>query len=253
MEKPNNQGAVHFKPRCLILLLMFVCSQLKGATTSKILWGYVHFPPLTYKAKDGNVTGKLAELTKDSLSAAGVTYEAIEYPNRRIFSLLREGKIEFGAFTRSFIANSNAYIVSEFPVSSIQLRAYWIGNKRQIETENDLIEQRIILLSAYTYGGLTSFFNDPANKVTVVANMEQHDRAFEALLLGRGDYVLDYKGPSKLALDNMNLPDLNSSLLKNLDVYFVIHKNVTDAEQIMTKLEAFILSQNNPVQIKEND
>ena len=237
------------KAKLFALTILLICFHADGVTMSKVKWGYAHFPPLTFKSESGDITGDLAELTKQSLLAAGVKYEAIEYPNRRIYSLLNEGKIDFGVFTRSFISNPNDFIISQFAVSQIELRAYWVGQKTEIKTPEDLIGQRVILLSAYTYGGLRAFFNDPANKVTVVANMEQHDRAFEALNLGRGDYVLDYTGPSRLALNDLTIDNLQSSVLSKLDVYFIIHKSVNDAKAIMQSLDAHYLSTHRHSQI----
>lgn len=228
----------------LALLSFIACLSVQNAQASdrKLLWGYVNFPPFTSKGPNGHVQGFLADAAHNVLINSGVEYDAVQFPNRRIHSLFNTGDIEFGLFALSFVSEPAEFEISRFPVSRVELRAYWTGDKPAINKIEDLNGKRIILLSAYTYGGLRTHFFKPANEIEVVANLEKHDRAFEALRLGRGDYLLNYRGPSEVTLKDTSINELQYSVITTLDVHFILSKRFDNAAEVMREMENQFMS-----------
>ena len=202
-----------------------------------LVWGYVHFPPFTSQGKDGQVEGFLADITLQVLKEENIPFSAVELPNRRALTLINSGDIHFGVFSKSFMDNTDDFVLSKFPVSQVELRAYWTGKKPEIIHPSDLNGKKLILLTAYTYGGLRDYFQDPLNGISVVANIEQHHRAFQALKIGRGEYLLNYRGPATRSLQQIDVPDLKFSPLKTIDIYFMINKGYQNAAAVMARME----------------
>ena len=220
----------------ILLIAVLVFTPMVKAQ-QPLIWGYVHFPPFTSQDDNGRAQGFLADITTDVLKRAEIPYSAIELPNRRAKALINSGEIHFGLFTKSFIQEPREFVTSDFAISQIELRAFWTGQTDPVRDKRDLIGKKLILMTAYTYGGLRKFFENPANDITIIANVEQHHRAFQALKVGRGDYLLDYRGPSLRALNNMNVPDIKFSTLSTIDIYFVMHKSYPQAQNTINKMQ----------------
>jgi len=53
------------------------------------------------------------------------------------------------------------------------------------------------MIAGYPYGNGNGngreYIENMGDKITIISNVENHTRAFESLVLGRGDYMLGYK------------------------------------------------------------
>jgi polar amino acid transport system substrate-binding protein len=93
----------------------------------------------------------------------------------------------------------------------------------------------VLLIAGYRYGNGRKYI--ASNKITITSNVENHIRAFESLVLGRADYMLGYEAPAKTALGPRTINNLQNSLVKEIEVFFVINKQTNNAENIMRRLE----------------
>lgn len=219
-------------------LLLTVCQLPQNSAVAESLrWGYLYFPPFTYEDKNQVAQGSLAEIVKKVASKANISVSSVQYPNRRAYKMVDEGIINFAVMIKSRTVNSETHFISQFPVSKYKLNAYWIGKKKPIKQFEELQDSSVILIAGYRYGYGRKYIEDKDNKVTITSNVENHTRAFESLVLGRADYMLGYEGPAQIALGTHTIDNLQTSLLKEFDVYFVLTKETKNAENIMRRLE----------------
>jgi len=57
------------------------------------------------------------------------------------------------------------------------------------------------------------------------------------LVLGRAEYILGYEGPAEIALNSQTIDNLQNSLVRKFEVFFVLTKDIKDAANIMRRLE----------------
>lgn len=231
---------------CLLLLLAYPLTH--SHANEPVVWGYGHFPPYLSVRQDGQPQGPYAELVREVFSHAGIEYQTAHAPNRRTRQSINAGRVEFAIGPVTSIDNPHKFYLSKVPVANIELRAYWLGRKDPIKQVADLKGQSVILIASYGYSGLRSYIEDPVNEVRLSVDVEDHKRALLALSINRGNYMLGYRKPTELVQLEMNVPDLQSHSLLQIDMYFIIRKSVSNSRHIMDKLEQAYMALYPPTQ-----
>jgi polar amino acid transport system substrate-binding protein len=219
------------------LLLLIFQTPLNLVLAETLRWGYLNFPPFTYRDKHQDVQGSLADIVKNVTSKANISVRSLQYPNRRAYKMIEDGNINFGVMIKSQVVNNESHLISRFPVSKYMLNTYSIGNKKPITQLEQLQGSSVILIAGYRYGNGREYIENKHNNITIASNVENHTRAFESLVRGRADYMLGYAGPAKAALISLTIDNLQSSLVREIEVFFVLTKETKDAENIMRRLE----------------
>ena len=219
-----------------LLLLIFLYSPTL-AIAETLRWGYLNFPPFNYEDKNGIARGSLVDIVNSVSSKAHISIGAYQYPNRRAYQMIDDGRINFAVIPKSLIVNQQHHLISQFPVAHLTLNVYWIGNKSPINKISELQGASVILITALQYGNGREYLENKANNISIAINVENHRRAFEALLLGRADYMLGYAGPTRMVLNSKSIENLQSSQVSKHKVYFVLAKETKDAANIMQSLE----------------
>lgn len=210
---------------------------LNLALADTLRWGYLNFPPFTYADEHQVAQGSLADIVKSVTSKANISVRSLQYPNRRAYRMIEDGNINFGVMIKSQIVNSKSHLISRFPISRYMLNAYWIGNKKPIKQLEELQGSSVILIAGCLYGTDREYIENKGNKISITSNIENHTRAFESLVRGRADYMLGYAGPAELALSSQTIDNLQNSLMREVEVFFVLTKETKDAENIIERLE----------------
>lgn len=219
----------------LLFLAILTCSFKTNALEDKLIWAYTNFEPYLYMTKNNQVKGSLINLMECINSQTPINYEAINYSNLRA-SKLKKHKANFAITIKEFIPNKSDFLFSREPVTNLTLRAYWLSGQPQISSWQDLISTKIIVLRGYSYGGNRAFLNDVRNKISVVAQVETHERGLKLLSKRRGDYFLGYQGPSSWVTTNSRI-SIEHAALGIFPMYFVLAKSTLNATTIMSKLE----------------
>ncbi len=196
-----------------------------------LTWSYVTFYPYTY-TENGQPKGLVAERVKQLFNHAGISYRAIELPNRRLQKRVLQGQVDFTVVIPSFIQDSEHFLVSELPLASIKLQVYTLSAERNIQRLSDLEGYPLILISGYSYGGRRTLV-EHSDKYDVSAEVENHEAGIKALLANRGDYLLGYEKAAQAALELQDSQPVYSYTIENLDVYLYLSKSVPDATHIM--------------------
>jgi polar amino acid transport system substrate-binding protein len=217
--------------------------------TFTLQWGFVHFPPLIYLDKDGEYKGELKELMNSISLLSDIPYAPMLYPNIRAIFNLNQQKINFAIGAKSLVEQKDHFLISAFPVAKMQLRILWRTGTSPVSSVEGLTGKKLVLLKGYTYGGLrTKLEKIAASNMSV----ENHNLAISALTLQRGDYALVYKTASEYSMTAIAQTDFEHAVLGEVDLYFILDRNVAQAEHIMQRLEQAYLRYQETVDTKSN-
>lgn len=198
--------------------------------------GYIEFPPFTYTDDHGKPAGILIDLAKKVYPEAGCDFVAVSYPVRRLASYIGSGDLDIWMGLKTLPEFEGKSYVGKSVIAELVLRAYTRGKKAPILTQADLAGKSIIVMRGYSYGGWITFIEDPKNKVNHI-KANKHDAAFNMLLAGRAEYLLDYKEPSETALQKIKIPDLSYNQISALPCYFVVTKKLPEGQEIVDRLD----------------
>lgn len=222
----------------MIGTLCLVSSLGKVHAASPLHWGFVHFPPFHHQTPAGTIEGLLVDLVDEVMAAIDREYTFNQYPNRRMIHLLNEGELDFAVVMTSVLKNKDLYLISQQPVSSMQLSAFWLGERKPVTRIGDLFGARVILMSGFSYGGIRHMLEPGYGVVREVVEVNQHELGIDALRLNRGDYLLNYKETATLALEDSELAAIQHSVLNRVDIHFLLRADLPGSEQLIQQIEA---------------
>lgn len=201
--------------------------------------GYVEFPGLTYTDSNGKPAGLVNEITMKTLEHAGIQYTMTSYPAGRLFEDMAKGKIDLFNGLCTIPAFKNKTIHKPLNLFPLEMRVYFVGNKKIINNKEDLAGESIVLARAYSYDEWGKWIRDKANNVNFYET-DTHDAAFHMLKKGRVEYLLTYKHIDEICLKSITIPKLRfhpPSSVNGLYCTFNLNKNKPKADLILEKLE----------------
>ena len=207
------------------------------ATANPVSWGFINFPPYNYLDERNRAVGSLVDEVKQVMKLADVNYDVRMFPNRRLYQQLNSGAVDFTVSITDILTNKEDFVISQFPVTQVKVNAFWVGDKAPISSIEDLRGKQVILISGYTYGTLRQQLEKQGNGIQIIANIEKHKQALEALMAGRGDYLINYSQPIELLNEANNWTHVKASTLNKYDMYYILSRRYPNAEVVMQKLE----------------
>ncbi|MCC5827350.1 transporter substrate-binding domain-containing protein [Alkalimonas sp.] len=229
--------------RLLFLGVGLLLLQSKAIAQAPLHWGFVHFPPFYFQTEDGKAAGQLADFVAELMAELERDYTFEQYPNRRMIHLLNEGALDFALVMTSVLKDHSLYRISQRPITSMQLSAFWLGERSEVERVGDLFGSRVILMSGFSYGGMRFMLEPGYGVVREVVEVNEHALGIEALRLNRGDYLLNYKETATLQSAVDDVADIHHSVLKTIDVYFLLRADLPDSEALMQQIDQFLSQQ----------
>lgn len=185
---------------------------------------------------DGEPDNPLLRLAGALFAKAGIPWHGQGYPAARMFQNLKTGTSQFSMLVKAPVLQE-CCLVGARPMAAAEIRVWRAKDAAPIHAKEDLAGKRVITIRGYSYGGLLTFLNDPANRV-VNESALKHDSAFNMLAAGRADYVVDYAGPAAEVLAARPIPGITSDFLARQEVFLVLARSYPDAEAVMARLEA---------------
>lgn len=182
----------------------------------------------------------MLRLVSALFSEADIALESKQLPIPRMLYQLSNEIGNFSILVKS-PAIEKCCVTSSTPIINVELRAYHRNDRPTIKNIADLKGQKVITIKGYSYGPLQSFFNNEKNNLSIYA-ASTHQSAFAMLAAGRGDFVIDYEGPSIKALEKHPNRDLSYAVLKNLNLYLVLNKKQPHATMLIDQLATIALS-----------
>lgn len=197
----------------LLIWVVSTCSLDAWAQRTTLRIGYVEFPPYEYQDEQGNAAGSFIELTRRVALEAGYQPEFIYLPPSRLYLYLREGRIDLWPGLSYIPPLQGHVLVSKSTPMMVELSAWYLKGTAPVTRFDDLRDRRIILISGYTYGGLSTYLNrQPDIRLSYSST---HRSAVDMLRLKRGDYLLDYREPVEALADHQPIDDIRHSFVRN--------------------------------------
>ena len=220
----------------LILLAGYVFCTPALAGDRAYHLGVLDFPPYSVIEKSGACKGIMVDLMERVLKHAGIPYAVKGFPQKRLFSNLSTGKTDIYMGIKGVPFYQGKVIFSNFVVADLDLRVYARKGTPLIQTIEQLKGKKVIVIMGYGYGGLVRFLKDPANHITVDPS-HTHTIAFRKLKAKRADYVLDYRRPASIAMEDVGIEGVQSHSISKLGIYFIVSKKTPGAEELMERME----------------
>ena len=190
----------------------------------------------TRVSEDCTPDNPLLRVAERLFAKAGIPWRAEVYPASRLFQYLKEGRTQFSMLVR-VPSLAQCCLFSRKAVTSAEIRVYRRPGAAPINRREDLIGKQVITLRGYSYGGLAGYIAEQGGRI-VNHDAPSHEAAFRMLASGRADYAIDYAGPAREVLAQMNLSGYASDLLSRQDIFLVLSRQYPDAEKVMAELEA---------------
>ncbi len=203
--------------------------------TREVSIGYIEFPPVFSTNSEGEPEGLLIDLAKMVIPKAGYRWKARSLPAKRMAETVVKGELDLWIGLSTLPEFEDTTYIGRPVVATIELNAYWLGDRLPIHREQDLSNKRVITLHGYSYGGWIKTIQNPANQVIECRAFSQ-EQAVNMLKYGRCDYLLNYTGPMKNQLRYTPIEDLRHNRISALEARFVVSKKAENAQQLLRSL-----------------
>lgn len=228
----------------ILLALVSIALLTSGAFAGqKYEIGHLDFPPYYLMEKGKPAGGHFHDLLLETAGTAGLDVYTKAYPTKRLYSNIVKGKTNIFLGVKGASAYHSDVIYSKTRITTVEVRAFFIGDKTKINAPKEIVGKNLILIRGYSYGGFLAKMKGMAKKKMLKLNFaDGHKNAFKMLKKGRGDYVLDYKRPAMNALKEMKpIKGISYSVAAQVPGYFIVSKKTPKAQELMDKLDAAYL------------
>lgn len=212
--------------------------ELSSATNSdkkEFVFAYVDSRPLGYVNDMGKPDGYLFNLAKAALDTVGVQHKQYLFPVGRVYATVFDGSSDM-TFSASGPALNQCCLVGNQPIAFDELSVYHTADKPKISSIEDLAGKKFIKIMGYGYGGALDVLNS-FKTTTRIESAPNRESALLMLLMDRADYLLDYAAPMQGALVQANISGLQRDVVKRINFYVVLSKQVPDSEKLLKTLE----------------
>ncbi|MFE8073197.1 transporter substrate-binding domain-containing protein [Marinobacteraceae bacterium S3BR75-40.1] len=206
--------------------------------------GYVEFPPFTYTSDSGEATGTLTETTRHVLEDAGIPYQFIRLPAKRLARDLISGRIQVFQGIKNHPALQGHTQASKHSLATIRLCAYSLPGQPPGHDKEMLKHKRVLTLLGYGYGSLSPFLEDPQNDIDLLS-VSSRESAIEMLRKGRADYFLDYHSPASEAMKALGEKQLQADELISYPTFWVVSKAFAGSDRLLQAMDSTFVDQEN--------
>lgn len=222
---------------CIVLFWMVILTEIIAAPTEHKTLVYTHPDPpvFTLLDKDGETYDPMLHKVSVILQEAGLEWQDSPVPIHRMYNYLYTRPEYFSILVKTpYIIK--CCITSKNPVFRLELGLYRKSETPPIQKIQSIIGKTIITIENYSYGVLKPFLADENNKI-IQHPATTHQSAYAMLKAGRANYLLDYRGPVRQALDEKQNHGIQYDVLETLELYFIFNKKYPDVEDLVMKLE----------------
>lgn len=155
--------------------------------------GIMMFPGFSELNSEGEATGKTVTLTRMLLQQAGYRADIRVMPPARIWRGLDSGEVHLwpGILNKPDLESHT--LLTGRDLGQVGINLYYRAGEAAPALPADLAGKRLVLITNYTYiKSLLGTLHDPSLGLEHVSS-NSHTGALQMLLLGRGDYLLDYR------------------------------------------------------------
>lgn len=196
---------------------------------------YVEFAPFVYTDDNGEATGSAKTLSDRIAARAGYELEWESLPRNRIGRYLKSGELDMWLGVAGLPDLQAHTLETRTPIASLNLSAYHSPQLPEVKNIEDLRGKSLILISGYTYMKvLEEIMTDPR---TTYSRAPHHAASLQMLMMGRGDYLLNYDQPLARAMEeHPPMIPLQRSPLLTREAIFLVSRQTREAETVVRRL-----------------
>ncbi|MBU3916647.1 hypothetical protein KKA14_14030 [bacterium] len=232
------------KARLIVLQTVFVflfCSAFSSSVFAEIELniGLMHFPPFSDISDLENPKGVFIDMMLTSLDKAGIPHSKVKgYPPKRHYTFLGDGTTSFSIASKGVPYYDKSVIFSEKPVMAVKCLVMSLPDQPLPPANPKEWTGKFIVITGYSYGTLRESLEqlEKAGRLSLL-DAPAHENLFKMLQAKRGQYALDYEGPTDKALKVVSIPGIQKRPLFSIDVFFTLHKDIPNAKDLMARIE----------------
>ena len=227
-------------PRLLALMSILASTQLLAETCndSPLRIGLFEFPPFYSQATDGQPQGILIDELDEIMTTLDCRWQGQFYPTGRMLEKFINGETDLLMLIKHPMLVERAQY-SHYPIGELRLNSYWTGDQSAPASLEQLHGKRVIVIRGYGYGGLFHKLTEPQRRIKLKITND-HSSGLQMLEAEKGDYLLGYQRPAKMALEREPREGIRQRNLKNWDIYFVLSPRYHD-KSLLDRLDQILL------------
>ncbi|MBU2513878.1 transporter substrate-binding domain-containing protein [bacterium] len=205
--------------------------------------GIMNFPPFSNVNEKDDPTGVFIDMMELSLTKAGITHSKIKgYPPKRHYSYLGSGETQFSIGSKNVPYYHESVIYSKMPAHTVECYVMSLPDQPLPPQDPKEWKGKVILMTGYDYGRLRNGLEklETAGQLQLI-NAPAHINLMKMLKAKRGDYALDYAGPTEKALEVVDIPNIQKRTVFAVDLFFMLNKNIPNASGLMDRIEKAFL------------
>lgn len=223
----------------LISMFMLVVPAAWAVESAKpvVQVAFMQFPGHAEPGQDGQPVGRTVSLVRLLLEQAGYPYELRILPAARVFVGLQDGAVHLwpGLLNKPDLAPYT--LKTERDLTQVRINLYHRPGTLPPVWPDSLQGSSLILITNYTYTDrLRRIMEDPALNLTIHRSAS-HQGAISMLLLGRADYLLEYRSQVEPLLSDFALDELPHIAVDNQPMRLVLSRQTWFAEQLRKDLD----------------
>ncbi|TVP56141.1 MAG: hypothetical protein EA349_08295 [Halomonadaceae bacterium] len=222
----------------LVLLLLHghaLAAPSETEQTRTLSIAYVEFAPFIYTDNKGNAAGTSRALSEQIATRAGFQLEWVSLPINRVVQYLARGHVDLWLGIAGQPHLQDIVIETEAELATVNLSAYHKRSQPPVTSLAELECKHLILISGYAYQGrLNEFLANPHSQHS---RAPSHEAGLRMLVMGRGDYLLNYDEPLSQVLERLPVRAIERSHLSRKQGTFLVSRRAPGAQAIAQRLD----------------
>lgn len=229
-----------FTLSCVLLIFFsstpsYALETLKAGTPIKI--GYMEFPPYSFTNAKNEASGFSNVHTKLICTYAQLNCEFISLPPARVYEKLKNGDIDLWNGISEIPDIQGHVIYSSAHMFNVYIDLHSLHALHSPDFIQALQNQTVIVIRGFSYGGFIDILqNSELNTHLLVA--DTHQEALKLLIAKRANYLLDYRAPTIIAKERLNINNLYSTEITQYQTRFIVSLQSNKPRMILDTFEA---------------
>ncbi len=198
---------------------------------------FFNFAP--FYSVEGNQppTGIYIDLFRAMAERAGFRPEVQELPTARARAALVDGSADVMLTNNTAPELQGRIVSSPQPIDRLITEAFSIGTDPGIRAPADLTGKSIVMQTRFSYGGLRTFVDAPANGVTLAGEAPNPAAGLRMLIAGRAPIYIQYRNLFEDAVREVRpTVQIRRSTINEIPVFINVTRARPDAQAVLDRL-----------------
>lgn len=235
LAPPSRQNS-HLIARWLLgILTLLVGLPLQAETPAPVRVGLFDMPPHYSQNVEGKAVGELITTLDHVMTHLGYRWEPAFMTVPELLKAAVDGEVDLLMLVKHPMLEEMALYAKQ-PMGKLTMLAFHPPQLPSISSLADLRGHQVAVIRGYGYGGMLNQLLSPDNGLRITM-VENHLAGMQLLAESEADYLLGYRKPGEAALAQLELQGIQSDLLNEKPVFFVVSKQAQQERSLLSALE----------------